>query len=150
MSDNYCANEVELKERQKAYKERKDIKKTLEEQETKYTEKFDEAMKQYNELTEQAADVDAGELRDAREKLRWNMEHMGYMNLLDTYGQKFDGSLYAESVSEVKIELNEYAADDRLIQERIKDSSKKQREQQQQKQEHQSRTQKKRRDGQER
>ena len=80
------------------------------------------------------------------------MEHTGYMNLLDTYGQKFDGSLYAESVSEVKIELNEYAADDRLIQERIEDSRKKRKEQQKerQRQTQKIRTQKKRRDSQER
>ena len=148
MSDNYCHNEADVKAQQKAYKERTDMKKTLEEQETKYTEKFDETIKQYNELAEQAKDVDAYELRDARENLRWDMEHYASEKLRDTYGSKYDGSVYAESVSEIKIELNEYAVDDRLIRERLEDSRRKQREQQerqkQQKQEQASIRRKKR------
>lgn len=142
MSDNYCANEVELKERQKAYKERKEIKKTLEEQETKYTEKFDDAVRQYNKLTEQAADVNAGELRDARLALRADMEYTVYIKLSDTYGKKFDSTLYTESKTAIIMRLGEDDTEKQRIKEQTQDRG--------QRQEHHDPTPKNRRDGRER
>ena len=131
MSDSYCSNEIELKEMQETYKEKTESKKKLKEHEENYTAKLEEAAEQFQKLTEQAADVDAGELHDAQLALRKDMEQGAQTSLQNAYGKKFDLSLFAESRTDVSKQLGEDARDTRSIKERIEDSRQRQREQQQ-------------------
>ena len=62
----------------------------LSEQETKYSAEFDEALKQYAELKEQAAGMDAAELMDARLTIREENEHSAFDRVKAAYGEKYD------------------------------------------------------------
>ncbi len=119
MQEYSCYTDEDLKEIKKNYTEMKEHKTRLEEHEKNYSEKLDEAAEQYQKLSEQAAEVDAVELHDARLAFRTNMEHMAHTKLSDTYGGKFDNTIYAESRRDVNELLGEKIADNRTIKERL-------------------------------
>ena len=60
----------------------------LSEQESKYSAELDEALKQYAELKEQAADMDAAELIDARLAVRDEKERSAVDRVKAAYGEK--------------------------------------------------------------
>ena len=105
--------------------------------EQKYSEKLDEAAEQFQKLSEQAAEVDAAELKNTRLALRTDMEHTAWTKLSDTYGGKFDSTVYAESRRDVNELLGEKISDNRTIKERLHD---KQPQQEQQKPKRNKRT----------
>lgn len=111
----------------------------LSEQEAKYSAELDEALKQYAELKEQAAGMDAAELMDARLAVRDEKEFSAVDRVKSAYGEKYDPMMMHDSKRDVANLLHE-EAETRSIRERLR-----QKQQAQQKQ-----TQKKSRDSWER
>lgn len=62
----------------------------LSEQEAKYSAKLNEALKQYAELKEQTARMDAAELMDARLAVREEKERSAVDRVRTAYGEKYD------------------------------------------------------------
>ena len=81
--------------------------KELEEQEAKYSAELDEALKQYTELKEQAADMDSVELMDARLDIRKKQEHSAIDRVKAAYGEKYDFSMMAGCKQDVANLLHE-------------------------------------------
>jgi len=121
MQEHSCYTDEDLKEIKKNYTEMKEHKTRLEEHEQKYSEKLNEAAEQFQKLSEQAAEVDAAELHAARLALRTDMEHTAHTKLSETYGGKFDSTIYAESRRDVNELLGENITDNRTIKERLQD-----------------------------
>ena len=69
----------------------------LSEQEEKYSAELDEALKQYAELKEQAAGMDAAELMDARLAVREEKEHSAVDKVKAACGEKYDPLLMYDS-----------------------------------------------------
>ena len=109
----------------------------LSEQELKYSAELDEALKQYAELKEQAADMDAAELMDARLAVRDEKERYAVGRVKSAYGEKYDPMMMHDSKRDVSDLLNE-EAEARSIRERLR--------QKQQQQAQQKQTKKKSRD----
>ena len=102
----------------------------LSEQEAKYSAELDEALKQYVELKEQAAGMDAGELMDARLVVRDEKERSAVDKVKAAYGEKYDPMMMHDSKRDVASLLHE-DAEIRSIRERLRQ---KQQQQAQQKQ----------------
>ena len=81
--------------------------KKLEEQETKHSAELDEALKQYAELKEQAANMDAVELMDARLDIRKEQERSAIDRVKAAYGEKYDFAMMAGCKQEVASLLHE-------------------------------------------
>ena len=113
----------------------------LSEQEAKYSAELDEALKQYVELKEQAAGMDAGELMDARLVVRDEKERSAVDKVKAAYGEKYDSMMMHDSKRDVASLLHENA-EIRSIRERLR--------QKQQQQAQQKQTKKKSRDSWER
>lgn len=113
----------------------------LSEQEAKYSAELDEALKQYVELKEQAAGMDAGELMDARLVVRDEKERSAVDKVKAAYGEKYDPMMMHDSKRDVASLLHE-DAEIRSIRERLR--------QKQQQQAQQKQTKKKSRDSWER
>lgn len=79
----------------------------LSEQETKYSAELDEALKQYAELKEQAAGMDAAELMDARLTIREENEHSAFDRVKAAYGEKYDPMMLHDSKRDVANLLHE-------------------------------------------
>ena len=79
----------------------------LSEQEEKYSAELDEALKQYAELKEQAAGMDAAELMDARLAVREEKEHSAIDKVKAAYGEKYDPMLMHDSRRDVAELLGE-------------------------------------------
>ena len=109
----------------------------LSEQEAKYSAELDEALKQYVELKEQAAGMDAGELMDARLVVRDEKERSAVDKVKAAYGEKYDPMMMHDSKRDVASLLHE-DAEIRSIRERLR--------QKQQQQAQQKQTKKKSRD----
>ena len=71
--------------------------KKLSEQEERYSAELDEALKQYAELKEQAAGMDAAELMDARLAVREEMERSAADKVKAAYSEKYDPMLMHDS-----------------------------------------------------
>ena len=91
----------------------------LSEQEAKYSAELDEALKQYAELKEQAAGVDAVELMDARFAVREDKERAAVDRVKATYGEKYDPMMMHDSKRDVANLLHE-EAETRSIRERLR------------------------------
>lgn len=91
----------------------------LSEQEAKYSAELDEALKQYAELKEQAAGVDAVELMDARFAVREDKERSAVDRVKATYGEKYDPMMMHDSKRDVANLLHE-EAETRSIRERLR------------------------------
>ena len=101
----------------------------LSEQEEKYSAELDEALKQYAELKEQAADMNAAELMDAQLAIREEKERSAVERVKAAYGEKYDPMMMHDSKRDVANLLHE-EAETRSIRERLRQK------QQQQTQQH--------------
>ena len=104
----------------------------LSEQEEKYSAELDEALKQYAELTEQAAGMDAAELMDARLAIREKKERSAVDRVKAGYGEKYDPMMMHDSKRDVAKLLHE-EAETRSIRERLRQRQQQQAQQKQNK-----------------
>ncbi len=81
----------------------------LSEQEAKYSAELDEDLKQYADLKEQAADMDAVELMDARLAVREEKERSAIDKVKAAYGEKYDPMMMYDSKRDVANLLHEEA-----------------------------------------
>ena len=102
--------------------------KKLTEQERKYTAELNEALLQYAELKEQAAQFDLDELGDARAELRPERQRKASARLESAYGEQYDFLRFRDSISDVDRMLGE-EAEPRSIRERLRQKPQPQREQ---------------------
>ena len=79
----------------------------LSEQEEKYSTELDEALKQYAELKEQVATMDAAELMDARLAIREEKESSAVDRVKAAYGEKYDPLIMHDSKRDVAELLGE-------------------------------------------
>ena len=91
----------------------------LSEQETKYSAELEDALKQYAELKEQAAGMDAVELMDARLAVREEKERSAVDRVKAAYGEKYDPMMMHDSKRDVANLLHE-EAETRSIRERLR------------------------------
>ena len=104
----------------------------LSEQEAKYSAELDEALKQYAELKEQAAGMDAAELMDARLAVRDEKERSAVDRVKSAYGEKYDPMMMHDSKRDVANLLHE-EAETRSVREFLRQKQKAQQTQQQRK-----------------
>lgn len=104
----------------------------LSEQEAKYSAELDEALKQYAELKEQAAGMDATELMDARLAVREDKERSAIDRVKAAYGEKYDPMMMHDSKRDVANLLHE-DAEARSIRERLRQKQQQQAQQKQDK-----------------
>ena len=81
----------------------------LSEQEAKYSAELDDALKQYAELKEQAAGMDAAELMDARLAVREEKERSAVERVKAAYGKKYNPMMMRDSKRDVADLLHEEA-----------------------------------------
>ena len=79
----------------------------LDHQETKYTDEFEAALAQYDELQQQATDMDAMELDTTRQAIRPDKEHEVVQQLRDTYGKRFEPRILTQSQKDIADLLGE-------------------------------------------
>lgn len=92
--------------------------KKLAQQEEKYTAELNDALRQYADFKEQAAEFDPEELQDARLTLRSVMERSAVDRVQSAYGNKYDPLLIYDSKRDVANLLHE-EAEERSIRERL-------------------------------
>ena len=97
----------------------------LSEQEEKYSAELDEALKQYAELKEQAADMDVVELMDARLAVREDKERSAVDRVKAAYGEKYDPMMMHDSRWDVANLLHE-EVETRSIRERLRQNQQQQ------------------------
>ena len=90
----------------------------LSEQEAKYSAELDEALKQYAELKEKAAGMDAAELMDARLAVREEKERSAVDRVKAAYGEKYDPMMMRDGKRDAANLLHE-EAETRSIRERL-------------------------------
>ena len=93
--------------------------KKLSQQEEKYTAELNDALRQYADLKEQAAEFDPEELQDARCALRPAMERSAVDCVQSAYGNKYDPLMMYDSKRDVANLLRE-EAEERSIRERLR------------------------------
>lgn len=81
--------------------------KKLEANEARYTVELDNALKQYAELQEQAAEFDPAELYEARQTIRSGHEQSAIQRVQDAYGDKYNLRMMFDSKRDVSELLNE-------------------------------------------
>lgn len=82
--------------------------KKLSQQEEKYTAELNDALQQYADLKEQAAEFDPDELQDARLALRPAMVRSAVDRVQSAYGNKYDSFAMLDSKRDVSALLNEH------------------------------------------
>ena len=82
--------------------------KKLAQQEEKYTTELNDALRQYADLKEQAAEFNQDELQDARLALRPAMERSAVDYMQSAYGNKYDSLMMYDSKRDVADLLNEH------------------------------------------
>ena len=125
-----CADDAGISEVKKEIATLEGALQKLSEQEEKYSAELDEALKQYAELKEQGAGMDAAELMDARLAVREENERSAVDRVKAAYGEKYDPMLMHDSKRDVANLLHE-ESDTRSVREFIR---RKQQQQSQQKQ----------------
>ena len=93
--------------------------KKLAQHEEKYTDELNDALRQYADLKEQAAEFDPEELQDARCALRPAMERSAVDCVQSAYGNKYDPLMMYDSKRDVANLLHE-EAEERSIRERLR------------------------------
>ena len=93
--------------------------KKLAQHEEKYTDELNDALRQYADLKEQAAEFDPEELQDARCALRPAMERSAVDCVRSAYGNKYDPLMMYDSKRDVANLLHE-EAEERSIRERLR------------------------------
>lgn len=106
--------------------------KKLEASEAKYAAELDNALTQYAELQEQAAELDPIELYEARQEIRPDHERNATRRVQDAYGEKYDMLRMYDSKRSVSNLLNE-DAEERSVREKLRTIQKEQKTQQQRK-----------------
>ena len=106
--------------------------KKLTQQEEKHTDELNDALRQYADLKEQAAEFDPEELQDARRALRPAMERSAVDRVQNTYGDKYDLLMVHDSKQDVANLLHE-EAETRSIRERLRQKQQQQAQQMQNK-----------------
>ena len=127
-----CADDAGISDVKKEIATLESALKKLSEQEEKYTAELDEALKQYAELKEQAAGMDAAELMDARLAVREEKERSAVDKVKAAYGEKYDSMLMYDSKRDVANLLHE-EAEARSIRERLRQRQQQQAQQKQNK-----------------
>ena len=102
-----CADDAGISDVKKEIATLESALQKLSEQEEKYSAELDEALKQYAELKEQAAGMDAAELMDARLAVREEKEHSAIDKVKAAYGEKYDPMLMHDSRRDVAELLGE-------------------------------------------
>ncbi len=103
--------------------------KKLEASEAKYAAELDNALNQYAELQEQAAEFDPIELYEARQEIRSDHEQNATRRIQDAYGDKYDMLRMYDSKRSVANLLNE-SAEERSLTERLRIKRKERKQQQ--------------------
>lgn len=103
--------------------------KKLEVSEAKYAAELDNALKQYAELQEQAAEFDPIELYEARQEIRSNHERNATRRIQEAYGDKYDTFRMYDSKRSVAKLLNE-DAEEHSVREKLRTIQKEQKSQQ--------------------
>ena len=93
--------------------------KKLAQQEEKYTDELNDALRQYADLKKQTAEFDPEELQDARCVLRPAMERSAVDCVQSAYGNKYDPLIMYDSKRDVADLLHE-EAEERSIRERLR------------------------------
>lgn len=104
--------------------------KKIEASEAKYAAELDNALKQYAELQEQAAEFDPVELYEARQEIRSEHERNATRRIQNAYGDKYDMLRMYDSKRSVANLLNE-SAEERSLTERLRAKQKEKKQQQQ-------------------
>ena len=104
-----CADDAGVSDVKKQISTMEAALKKLEKQEESYTVELEDALKQYADLKEQAADVDAVELMDARLDIRPDRERSAADRIKAAYGEKYDPLMMYDSKRDVADLLNEEA-----------------------------------------
>lgn len=102
----------------------------LSEQEAKYSAELDDALKQYEELKEQASGMDSAELMDARFAIREDKERSAVDRVKTAYGEKYDPMMMHDIKQDVANLLHE-EVEKRSIRERLRQKQQTQQRQQQ-------------------
>ena len=127
-----CADDAGISDVKKEIATLESALQKLSEQEAKYSAELDEALKQYAELKEQAADMDAAELMDARLAVREEKERSAVDRVKSAYGEKYDPMMMHDSKRDVANLLHE-EAEARSIRERLRQKQQQQAQQKQNK-----------------
>ena len=114
-----CADDVGISAVKKEIAALESALQKLSEQEEKYSAELDEALKQYAELKEQAAGMDAVELMDARLAVPEEQERSVASRVKSAYGEKYDPMMMQDSKRDVANLLNE-KTEARSIRERLR------------------------------
>lgn len=114
-----CSDDTGISAVKKEIATLEDALQKLSEQEAKYSTELDEALKQYTELKEQAAGMDAAELMDARFAIREEKERSAIDQVKAAYGEKFDSLMMFDSRRDVANLLHE-EAERRFIRESLR------------------------------
>lgn len=85
-----CADDAGISTVKKEIATMEGVLQKLSEQEAKYTAELNDALQQYPELKEQAAEFDADELLDARLDLRPALESSAVSRVQFAYGERYD------------------------------------------------------------
>ena len=104
-----CADDAGISDVKKEIATLESAMQKLSEQEEKYSAELDEALKQYAELKEQTAGMDAAELMDARLAVREEKERSAIDRVKAAYGEKYDPMLMHDSKRDVANLLHEEA-----------------------------------------
>lgn len=113
-----CADDTGISSVKKDIAAMESALKKLEEQEAKYSAELDAALKEYSELKEQASELDAGELMEARLAIREEKERSAVTCVQDAYGEKYDSLMMFDSKRDVANLLHE-EAETRFVRERL-------------------------------
>lgn len=102
-----CADDSDLSEVKKNIATMEAGLKNLEQQEEKYSAELDDALKQYEALKEQVAELDTDELMEKCLDLRTDKERSAVSRVKSAYGEKYDPLLLYDSKWDVSELLNE-------------------------------------------
>ena len=114
-----CADDTGISSVKKDIAAMESALKKLEAQEAKYSAELDAALKEYSELKEQASELDAGELMEARLAIREEKERSAVTCVQDAYGEKYDSLMMFDSKRDVANLLHE-EAETRSVRERLR------------------------------
>ena len=104
-----CADDAGIAAVKKDISTMETVLKKLSQQEEKYTTELNDALRQYADLKEQAAEFDPDELQDARLALRPVMERSAVDRVQSAYGNKYDPLVMYDSKRDVANLLMEEA-----------------------------------------
>ena len=114
-----CADDTGISSVKKDIAAMESALKKLEAQEAKYSAELDAALKEYSELKEQASELDAGELMEARLAIRGEKERSAVTRVQNAYGEKYDSLMMFDSKRDVANLLHE-EAEVRSVRERLR------------------------------